>query len=241
MLKRIANRLRRDARTTRLKLGIRLLEASNFEYWGRLSDATHGEKLDEPLQDTWLGRGEKQFEHLRKMGLAPHHRFLDYGCAYLATARHVIPYLEPGNYVGTDVARRAMQRGVKRLSQLGIERKRYHVLNATGPDLGELEGFQFDVIYSFSVLQYLSPDDFVGVTGRFKEMLSADGICVLTYASQGNVAELASKGMNYHDIQALNREFPSDAFEVAMGEVSEGFARVALIRRKGRGRAWQLA
>ena len=51
---------------------------------------------------TWEEGGRIQFDFLRREGLAPHHVLLDIGCGSLRAGVHLIPYLDPGHYLGLD-------------------------------------------------------------------------------------------------------------------------------------------
>ena len=50
----------------------------------------------------WEVMGKLQFDFLVKQGLRPNHVFLDIACGSLRAGRLLIPYLEPGNYLGID-------------------------------------------------------------------------------------------------------------------------------------------
>jgi len=50
----------------------------------------------------WDEMGRLQFDFLVKQGLKPSHVFLDIACGALRAGRLLIPYLEPGNYLGID-------------------------------------------------------------------------------------------------------------------------------------------
>ncbi|WP_306151178.1 sulfotransferase [Roseovarius sp. MMSF_3281] len=51
----------------------------------------------------WDEVGKWQFNLLKKAGLKPRHRLVDVGCGSLRGGVHFIPYLERGNYFGTDI------------------------------------------------------------------------------------------------------------------------------------------
>lgn len=190
---RVGRRLWHIAQRHRVRAGVRLMGASDFEFWGRYSDAVHADLA--PLGTTWLDRGKRQFEFLREQGLLPHHRLLDYGCAYMATAFHLVPFLESGNYVGVDVARSSVQRGVRRMTEAGIDRNSYQVLTATDPSLVILDGFEFDVIYAYSVLQYLKAGDFQKTVCRLLDLLTPGGVFYTTFSEARDAAQLKRKKM----------------------------------------------
>jgi SAM-dependent methyltransferase len=50
----------------------------------------------------WDELGQLQFHFLVKEGLMPDHVFLDIACGSLRAGRLLIPYLDPGNYLGID-------------------------------------------------------------------------------------------------------------------------------------------
>jgi hypothetical protein len=200
IFERVARRTRNFARRARIRIATNLLGTGDFEYWGRLSDEAHLANRHVPLGTTWLDRGQTQFEFLKSIGLQPHHTFLDYGAAQLATARYLIPYLDPGKPVAADVGKAVLARGVDRLNELGIDRSRYHVIPITSPDLTELAGFKFDFIFSFSVLQYMNDENHRRVLRRFTELARPKARICLTYSRPETRSEALSKGMYYYDL-----------------------------------------
>lgn len=210
---RIQRRLTEILKRQRLRLGCRLFRGGDFLFWGRYSDEHHKDLVSTPPNPEWLIRGEAQIELLQKLGLKPEHNFLDYGCAFLATAYHVVPYLEPHRYVGVDVAKLAMLRGVKRLSDAGIDRSRYQIMRIESPDLYELEGFSFDFIFSFSVLQFVHGADHVHLMKRLDSLLRPGGIMLFDY-SPFNSDELKQKGMAFHSFEDYQKILPMDNYTV---------------------------
>ena len=61
---------------------------------------------------TWEEGGRIQFDFLRREGLAPHHVLLDIGCGSLRAGVHLIPYLEPGHYLGLDKEPLLLERAI---------------------------------------------------------------------------------------------------------------------------------
>jgi SAM-dependent methyltransferase len=50
----------------------------------------------------WDDHGKRQLDFLIANGLKPTDKFLDVGCGSLRAGRHLVDYLEPGNYYGID-------------------------------------------------------------------------------------------------------------------------------------------
>jgi len=181
-----------------------------FEWYCRNSDAVHAPLINEPVVEKWLTRAESQFEFLKGIGLEPHHRFLDYGCAHLATGFYVIPYLQSGNYVGIDVGRAVMARGVRRLTEAGVQRRRYHIVHAASPELEALQGFEFDVVWAYAVMHFLNRKDFTTVLRRFGEMLAPDGIICVTLTAARSSGRRALEQYEAHDYLEQLRGFRAE-------------------------------
>ncbi|WP_295534192.1 galactosyltransferase-related protein [Synechococcus sp. UW140] len=60
----------------------------------------------------WKQMGTLQFEFLIEQGLKPNHRLLDIGCGSLRLGSHLIPYLQPGNYIGIEKEQSLLDAGL---------------------------------------------------------------------------------------------------------------------------------
>lgn len=61
----------------------------------------------------WDETGRIQMDMLLRLGLQPQHRVLDIGCGPLRTGCRLVPFLDPGNYWGTDLSRALMATGYR--------------------------------------------------------------------------------------------------------------------------------
>ena len=59
----------------------------------------------------WDETGRIQMQLLLDAGLRPHHRLLDIGCGSLRLGCRAVPYLDPGQYWGTDLSGALMRKG----------------------------------------------------------------------------------------------------------------------------------
>lgn len=60
--------------------------------------------------------GEIEFDIVRNEGLEPTSTLLDFGCGNGRLAVHVVPYLEGGQYIGTDIAPTFLRHAARRLA-----------------------------------------------------------------------------------------------------------------------------
>ena len=78
----------------------------------------------------WDHLGPLQLEVLRAHGLRPEHRLLDIGCGSLRGGRHLMRYLEPGNYWGLDISPEILAAARQLVAQEGLAGREPH-LHAT--------------------------------------------------------------------------------------------------------------
>jgi len=225
---RILSRIGHELRLLRLKAGMRLLGANGFEYWGRLQDDSVRGIEPEKRPNTWGPRAQRQFDFLKSIGLKPHHRFLDYGCARVATGEELIPWFEREKYVGCDVAASSMHWAQHRLTAKGIERSRYHLICVRSPELTELEGFTFDFIWAFSVLQFLPERDLRRVLERFTEMIAPGGIICVTYSVEEDREILQRKKMHVHGLDVYKSNLKGFDCRTEKPYISNSHVNIAL-------------
>jgi SAM-dependent methyltransferase len=103
-----------------------------------------------------LGLDQKQF--LISRGLAPHHHLLDLGCGAGRAGTKLIPYLDPGHYVGIDghvSSLSAFERYEIPLHSLEARQPRLLVHNIETTPL-PFDDASFDAVLAFSVFDHLA-------------------------------------------------------------------------------------
>lgn len=77
----------------------------------------------------WDEIGRLQFDFLVAQGLLPHHVLLDIACGSLRAGVHLIPYLDPGNYLGVEKEPELVRAGLEQeLTREVREEKRQEIL-----------------------------------------------------------------------------------------------------------------
>jgi len=85
----------------------------------------------------WEVMGKLQFDFLVSRGLRPNHVFLDIACGSLRAGRLLIPYLDPGNYLGIDKHAEVIEAGkAKEIEQ--------DVLQLRHPEFVASDSFAFE-------------------------------------------------------------------------------------------------
>jgi ABC-2 type transport system ATP-binding protein/lipopolysaccharide transport system ATP-binding protein len=102
----------------------------------------------------WNTIGSLQFEFLRSQGLKRSDCLLDVGCGSLRAGVYLIPYLDPGHYVGFDYHRELVQAGLDHeLPREADRRKAMFVID----DKFNLSGLrEFDVVFAHAFFPHVS-------------------------------------------------------------------------------------
>ncbi len=124
------------------------------EYYRERRDkgALHAQKDYRP---SYFEGARTHFEFLKREGLSPKDRFLDYGAGYLRLAYYLVPYLEADRYTAVDISGESLKRGRDLIEARGIPKNTYRTSVVADCDLAELEGTTYDVIWAQSVLTHM--------------------------------------------------------------------------------------
>jgi len=104
----------------------------------------------------WDETGRIQMDMLLRLGLQPRHRVLDIGCGPLRTGCRLVPFLDPGNYWGTDLSGALMATGYRQeLTEADRTRlPESHLVEDGNFDFPGLPR-AFDIVLCFAVFTHL--------------------------------------------------------------------------------------
>lgn len=151
-------------------------------------DRAQGARLDEPFQHDYVEQARAQFDFLVAGGLKPTNRVLDYGCGSMRTGVHIMAYTSTDNYVGADLSRLFVRRGLKHIVRpAGIDSQQVAFVIIRDPDLSELDGQTFDLIYSDSVLHFIPTSYFVRTIRGMRRLIRPGGRLLFNYPTDPSV------------------------------------------------------
>lgn len=132
-------------------------------------------KLEE--EPDWKLNQEKknQIDFLLSQGLKKEYKLLEFGCNALNAGIHIMEYLNTGNYTGIDVTPELVEVGKKRISMKNLSYKKPRVICTEPYDFNHFKNEHFDIIWCFSVLSHLPPNEIELVISNFKQILKNDG------------------------------------------------------------------
>ncbi|HVI86940.1 MAG TPA: hypothetical protein VM659_01500 [Dongiaceae bacterium] len=88
---------------------------------------------------------------MRRHGMQPHHRFVDYGCGSLRLGKAVVDFLEPGKFRGMDVTQQFLDLGIDFIGADVNAAKRPALAVITSENLATAKASEPDFIASWHV------------------------------------------------------------------------------------------
>ena len=107
-------------------------------------------------------RAQRILEAFRRAGCQPHHVVVDYGCGSLWVGEAFMDYLEPGNYIGLDVADGFYAEALTRFPADYVAARRPMLRVISEDSLREVRDRKPDFILSTGVLMHVAPEDLAG-------------------------------------------------------------------------------
>jgi SAM-dependent methyltransferase len=137
----------------------------------------------EAVGGMWDEVGPFQLAYLRSAGLQPGHSLLDIGCGSLRGGRHLIGYLDPGRYWGTDLSPVLLRAGRRVVREEGLHHKRPHLLLARDFSFKELHGRRFEYVQAFGVFTDIPVEYVEACLGGIRTVLAPGGVFYATFAA----------------------------------------------------------
>lgn len=129
----------------------------------------------------WDELGQLQLDFLVGQGLEPGHRLLDVGCGSLRAGRHLVDYLEPGNYYGIDINAAAIEAGYQH-ELTDSQRARLPAKNLRATDRFDADfGVRFEMAIAQSVFTHVSLNHVRLCLHRVAQALEQDGRFFATF------------------------------------------------------------
>lgn len=139
------------------------------------------------------GIGEAQLEFLQREGLDPSDTVLDIGCGDLRGGKHIIEFLDAGNYTGMDISEEAIKSAWANLREWDMTDQNPTLLVNTDLKLAEFETDEFDWVFANSVLTHLSEDIISELLANLGRVLAEDGLASLSYHESEDVEKEITK------------------------------------------------
>lgn len=107
----------------------------------------------------WETHGPLQLGFLQGVGMTRQTRLLDLGCGTGRLARHVVWFLDPGNYTGLDISAGALEHARGLAASEGWADRDPTFLQGDG-SLAPVKDRDFDLVWAHSVFTHL-PEDYI--------------------------------------------------------------------------------
>jgi SAM-dependent methyltransferase len=160
---------------------------------------------------------------IRHVGLRPDDRVLDLGCGTGRLAKHLVPFLESGDYTGIDISPEALDIARERLPGAVRRDRAPTFVENDDPTFADVDG-EVDLVWANSLLTHLPERDVVELLAHLPHVLADDGQAFLTFFDE---PQRSSKDFGYtpseiHDIaRGLGvhvRIIPEESFDHPKGQ-----------------------
>lgn len=179
------HRIIRYLKEMRFYLAHRLRRESQEDYYARWVDDRARidpcRAVGSTNRSSWMAWGQYQFDYLRQHGLQPHHHFLDIGCGNLRGGRHVIAFLNPGNYTGVDISKEVILAAQKTVCEFKLQQRRPYLFLIRDMDLGFLPIRSFDVVHAHSVFTHCGMKTMASCFQAVSRLLKPGGFFDFTF------------------------------------------------------------
>lgn len=134
----------------------------------------------------WDTHGLHQLEFLQSRGMRPQDALLDVGCGALRAGRHIVDFLQPGNYYGVDANLSVMQAGYD-VELNDEQRGRLPVRNLRANDRFDVDfGVQVDIALAQSVFTHVSLNHIRLCLYRVAKVMRPGGVFYATFFERAN-------------------------------------------------------
>lgn len=166
----------------------RMRGASWISFYAERLDRFGGEQTLEGVKPNYLADGASHLEYLQRHGLQPHYSVFDFGCGFGRTARYLVEYLEPGNYVGADISKERLRLARELMRRHGLESQHPTFLLNVDNTLAWLGGRRFDFIWAQSVFNHMPDEDVREFFAHLGNIMHTHSVLLLTpVETQGDV------------------------------------------------------
>jgi SAM-dependent methyltransferase len=130
---------------------------------------------------TWQKVGRMQFDYLLEHGLRPEHCVLEIGCGNLRAGRHLIDYLDPGNYYGIDIASEVLFAAQATLVEHGLVNRLPYLTLVKDMTFSFLPDETFDIVHAHSVFSHAPLSVIEDCFAHVGRIMKPDGIFDFTF------------------------------------------------------------
>jgi SAM-dependent methyltransferase len=186
-------------------------------------------------RETWVRRGQAQFDYLIGHGLQPGDRMLEIGCGTLRAGHLFIDYLSTGHYYGVDTSPDALIAAQRIVAEFGLQAKMPHLTLVSGLDLRFLPASKFTVVQAHNLFGR-SPTEVIGEGfAQVSRVMTRDAIFDFTFDRADGVEPQALRKDFYRRADTLIGLADAHGFDAELMKDWEpfghGHSKLRLIRR----------
>lgn len=154
--------------------------------------------------DRYDQTAELEVDFLKKYGLEKHHRVVDYGCGSLRLGQKLIPWLNPGNYIGLDVTDQFFKEGLSALSASDQESVFGNLAVVADKTIQEFSSNPSDYLISTAVYYHIPKSEMYSFFDKVLSLLSTGGQAFIDFSISDQYIQTGN--MTWAITEAIIRE-----------------------------------
>lgn len=141
-----------------------------------------------------LSRGQYHLAFMIRHGLKKSDHVLDFGCGFGRTASALVPWLDPGRYVGVDLSKERLRIAREWIAELGVDDRQPRFVLSSDIDIKHVASGSIDVIWTQAVISHMPIEDVRRFFFAAARILKPDGMMLFDYV-------LSKEGFKRHTIK----------------------------------------
>lgn len=145
------------------------------------------------ISEATLALGAVHLDILKRHGLLPNHKLLDFGCGVGRSGLYIARYLEPAHYVGLEISPAKVRLAEELLRARGLSDKRPVFVRTTDVTFDVLAGQTFDYLWSHSVFNHTPDHDIDVFFQNVRKIVRTGSTFVFSYVDCGGTVAMVKR------------------------------------------------
>ena len=183
-----------DIKTILFNLKRNILHTNNIEYYKTYYEKGLSKNPDWQIDNprSW------QLDFLKKFGLKPNHKLLDYGFGLIVGSQYIIDYLEKEKFVGVEISEKAVEEAVRRIKMKKLDKKNPQFLYLNFPSFDCLKNMTFDYVWSTAVISHNPPESLKIIFSELKKFIHKDSQMYFDFYYSRKIRKNSYKSWSYN-------------------------------------------
>ena len=171
-----------------------MLQTNSVEYYKTYYDKGLTKNPDWKLDKARLW----QSVLLKKFGLKPNHKLLDYGFGFIIGSQYIIEYLDKDKFVGVEISELLVREAKRRIKLKKLEEKNPKFLYLDFPSFDCLKNMTFDFVWAGAVISHIPPKSLKIILSELKKFIHKESKIYFDFHYSEKTEKISFKAWRYN-------------------------------------------